>query len=109
MLSVLHLKYTFLSPSISLYIHVYPLFFLTPYVFSSSSLVRHLFPPPYFFSGAIAITGGQFSDPSLSVVIGSVECSGSESGLLNCSYVTDSDERVSECDPGETAAVTCQG
>ena len=36
-------------------------------------------------------------------------CSGSESGLLNCSYVTDSDETVSECDPGETAAVTCQG
>ena len=66
-----------------------------------------LFSPSH--AGAIAISGGQFSDSSVSVVIGSVGCSGSESGLLNCSYVTDSDETVSECDPGETAAVTCQG
>ena len=78
------------------------------------SLLRLLFsiisfPLHIFFSGAIAITGGKFSDPSVSVVIGSVECSGSESGLHNCYYVTDSDETVSECDPGETAAVTCQG
>ena len=42
-------------------------------------------------------------------MIGSVGCSGNESGLLNCSYVSDSDKAVSGCDPGETAAVTCQG
>ena len=45
----------------------------------------------------------------MSVVIGSVECNGDESDLLNCSYVTDSHETVSGCDPSETAAVTCQG
>ena len=43
------------------------------------------------------------------VVIGSVECSGSESELLNCSYVTDSNESVIECDPEGIAAVACQG
>ena len=45
----------------------------------------------------------------MSVVIGSVECSGGESGLLNCSYVTDSDETVSGCDPEGIAAVACEG
>ena len=61
------------------------------------------------FTGAIAITGGQFHDPLQSVVIGNVECTGDENELLNCSYVTDSHETVSGCDPSETAAVTCQG
>ena len=61
------------------------------------------------FSGAIAVTGGLFSNASVPVVIGNVECSGSESGLLNCSHVTDSDDAVSECDPEGIAAVTCQG
>ena len=60
-------------------------------------------------TGAIAITGGLFSDSSLSVVIGSVECIGEENELLKCSYVTDSHETVIGCDPSETAAVTCQG
>ena len=59
--------------------------------------------------GAIPIIGGPFSNSSVSVVIGSVGCNGDESGLLNCSYVTDSHETVSGCDPSETAAVTCQG
>ena len=59
--------------------------------------------------GAIPIIGGPFSNSSVSVVIGSVGCNGDESSLLNCSYVTDSHETVSGCDPRETAAVTCQG
>ena len=43
------------------------------------------------------------------VVIDSIECSGSEIALLNCSYVADSNETVRECDPEGIAAVTCQG
>ena len=58
--------------------------------------------------GAIPITGGPFSNSSLSVVIGSVGCNGDESNLLSCLYITDSHETVSGCDPSETAAVTCQ-
>ena len=45
----------------------------------------------------------------MSVLIGNVECSGDENGLLECPYVTGSDEAVSQCDPRENAAVTCQG
>ena len=60
-------------------------------------------------SGAIAVTGGLFSNASVPIVIGNVECSGNESGLFNCSYVTDSDDTVSDCDPEGIAAVTCQG
>ena len=41
--------------------------------------------------------------------MGSVECNGSESGLLECAHVTGSDEAVTQCDPSESAAVTCQG
>ena len=59
--------------------------------------------------GAIAITGGQFSNASVSVVIDSIECIGNESGLLNCYYVTESNETARECDPEGIAAVTCQG
>ena len=59
--------------------------------------------------GAIAVTGGLFSNASVPVVIDSIECTGSERALLNCSYVTDSNETVRECDPEEIAAVTCQG
>ena len=61
------------------------------------------------FTGAIPITGGQFSNSAVSVVIGNVECTGDENELLNCSYITDIHEAVSGCDPSETAAVSCQG
>ena len=62
-----------------------------------------------FAAGAIAITGGQFSDFSVSVLVGSVQCSGNESSLLQCSYESDSHPSVSDCDPNHNAAVTCQG
>ena len=42
-------------------------------------------------------------------MIDTLECSGSENEILNCSYVTDSNETVRECDPEGIAAVTCQG
>ena len=45
----------------------------------------------------------------MSILVGSVECKGSEIGLLECSHVTGSDEEVTQCDPRESAAVTCQG
>ena len=60
-------------------------------------------------AGAIAITGGRFSNASVSVLVGRVECLGNETSLLECSYVTDSNEDVSQCDPIQVAAVTCHG
>ena len=63
----------------------------------------------HIFSGAIAVTGGLFSNGSVPVVIGNVECSGNESGLFNCSFVNDSDDTVIGCDPEGIASVTCQG
>ena len=59
--------------------------------------------------GGIAITGGLFSDASVSVVIGRVECVGNETGLLECVYVTNGHKEVDECDSAATAAVRCQG
>ena len=44
----------------------------------------------------------------MSILVGSVECNGSESGLLECAHVAGSDEAVTQCDPRESAAVTCQ-
>ena len=64
---------------------------------------------PSSSSGAIAVTGGLFSNASVPVVIDSIECSGSEIALLNCTYETDINETVRECDPEGIAAVTCQG
>lgn len=60
-------------------------------------------------AGAIAIRGGLFSDASLPVLIGNVNCFGEESGLLTCSHLTDHDEVVSQCDPNENGVVRCQG
>ena len=59
--------------------------------------------------GAIAISGGRFSEATVSILVGSVECNGSESGLMECAHVTSRNEAVIQCDPGESAAVTCQG
>ena len=60
-------------------------------------------------SGAISISGGRFSEASVSILVGGVECNGSESGLLECAHVTGSDEAVTQCDLRESAAVACQG
>ena len=61
------------------------------------------------YSGAIAIRGGRFSEASVSILVGSVECNGSESGLLECAHVIGSDVAVTQCDPRESAAVACHG
>ena len=45
----------------------------------------------------------------MSILVGSVECNGSESALLECAHVTGNDVAVTQCDPSESAAVTCQG
>ena len=60
-------------------------------------------------TGAISITGGVFSDESVPVVIGSVECAGNESHILECSHLTSSNELVINCDSSEVAGVVCQG
>ena len=45
----------------------------------------------------------------MSILLGSVECNGSESGLLECAHVTGSDVAVTQCDPSESAAIACLG
>ena len=45
----------------------------------------------------------------MSILVGRLECNGSESGLLECAHVTGSDEAVTQCDPSESAAITCLG
>ena len=62
-----------------------------------------------FQTGAITITGGQFSNDSVPVLVGRVECSGDENKLLDCAHVTESHEEVFDCDPREVAAMSCQG
>ena len=62
-----------------------------------------------FLTGAITITGGLFSNDSVPVLIGRVECSGNENKLLECAHVTESHEEVFDCDPREVAAMSCQG
>ena len=44
----------------------------------------------------------------MSILVGSVKCNGSENGLLDCVHVTGNDEAVTQCDPRESAAVSCQ-
>ena len=43
------------------------------------------------------------------VLVGSVECAGSENKLLDCSYVSGDNEAVTGCDSRQIAAVQCQG
>ena len=60
-------------------------------------------------SGAIAIGGGQFSEGTLPVVVGSMECIGSENELLECSHVSGDNEAATGCDFRGIAAAKCQG
>ena len=62
-----------------------------------------------YLSGAIRITGGHFSNASVPVLIGRVQCVGNETTLQECSYETESHQEVADCDPSEVAGVTCQG
>ena len=59
--------------------------------------------------GSIPLDGGIFSDKSVSVIIGKVECFGNETDIFECSHLTDSHEEVSSCDPNQVAGVVCQG
>ena len=60
------------------------------------------------YTGAIAIIGGQFSNTSVPVVAGRVDCIGNETGLLECPHVSETHEEVVDCDRSEVAAITCQ-
>ena len=54
------------------------------------------------FAGAIALSSGLFGDDIESAVLYSVDCSGNESEVLNCSF-----SLTGTC--GHSAAVVCQG
>lgn len=54
-------------------------------------------------AGAIAVQGGQFSDPDSPVFIGAVNCSGQEANLLECS------SELSPASCVEVAGIVCQG
>ena len=45
----------------------------------------------------------------MSVVVGEVECVGTEAGLLECPHTNESHGTVVGCDPNQIAAVVCQG
>ena len=59
----------------------------------------------YFSSGALPISSGAFGDDTMSTIVRSVSCNGSEVGLLDCSYSTVDPGTCS----GHSAAVICQG
>ena len=58
-------------------------------------------------TGAIAVTSGRFSDPSQSPTMSGVQCTGSETDLLGCSYSNFIDR--SSCGNHDDAGVVCQG
>ena len=55
-----------------------------------------------FFIGAIALSSGLFGDDIEFAVLYSIDCSGNETGVLNCSF-----SQTGTC--GHSAAVVCQG
>ena len=57
-------------------------------------------------TGAISVTTSQFSNAGISIVLNSVDCSGSEPTLLDCP--TTSDSQLA-CGALEDAAIVCQG
>ena len=52
------------------------------------------------------MTTSTFSDTSVSILLANVDCIGSESSLLECSF---SSESQLACGSTEDAAVVCQG
>ena len=63
----------------------------------------------FIITGAIAITGGPFSDSSVTVMVAEIECIGTEANLLDCPHFNTSHETFTNCDPNQIAAVSCQG
>ena len=59
-----------------------------------------------FFTGALALDGGKFSDANTPVLISGIECIGNESSLLQCEHSTDSQ---TVCGSLEQATAVCQG
>ena len=58
-------------------------------------------------TGALAVEGGQFSDPGSPILISTVACSGEEDSLLDCS--PDMLPTSTLCSDGQVAGVVCQG
>jgi len=56
------------------------------------------------YSGAIAVSGQTFGEPSLSFLAGGVNCSGDEPSLLSCSHTPSP-----VCNQYSDAGVVCQG
>ena len=52
------------------------------------------------------MTSGQFSNPSVPIVLSNVDCNGSEPSLQNCPHSTGSQ---ASCDAAEDAGAVCQG
>lgn len=60
----------------------------------------------YYFAGAIALTGAAFGEARIPFLLSSINCSGSETNLLNCTVA----QEVDACEtPFEDAGVICQG
>ena len=57
------------------------------------------------FSGAVALTDGEFAETQAVLALRDVACNGSELNLLNCNHSTQS---RTECGPREDAGVVCQ-
>ena len=62
----------------------------------------------FIIAGAIAITGGLFSNNSIPVVIGRLDCNGTVS-IMECFSESGANQEAIQCDPRETAAISCQG
>ena len=60
---------------------------------------------PLLYSGAFAVSTGEFGDDIVSTLVYSVICVGNESGLLNCTYYETTDPGI--CTE-HNAAVICQ-
>ena len=59
-----------------------------------------------YFAGAVALSGDVFGEVRSPFLLSSVNCTGLESNLLNCTVV----QETSVCDsPFQDAGVICQG
>ena len=58
-----------------------------------------------YISGAVALTGGEFSESQAEIALIDVTCNSSELNLLSCSHNTQSG---TECGAREDAGIVCQ-